>query len=69
MAMADEDRRSITYWADVEYTDDSKPLTLSFANLLREYADWLESVGPYAVGGTGNIGLPSGSIKWRRTTP
>jgi hypothetical protein len=61
-----EDKVTILTWITVNYPDDRTPLTLREAVLLREYADWIEEVGPHNIMETGNIGLPSGSIKWRR---
>lgn len=57
--------RTIRLEAIVDYPDDSVYLTLCLANLYREYADWLIDVGAHNVGGKGEIGLPSGTMKWR----
>lgn len=64
--MAQGDRITIIYWFHVDYEDDRTPLTIKSANLHREFADWLEEVGAINVGERGNIGLPSGSVEWRR---
>ena len=51
--------------AIVDYPDDSVYLTMCLANLFREYAGWLDDVGAMKVAGEGEIGLPSGIMKWR----
>lgn len=57
--------RTIRLEAVVEYPDDRVYLTTCLANLYREYADWLDDVGAMNVSGKGEIGLPSGIMKWR----
>ena len=57
--------RTILLEAIVDYPDERQTLTLALANLYREYADWLEEVGPYNIHEQGVIGLPSGMMKWR----
>lgn len=56
----------IIHWIVVDYPDDCTPLTVRLTSLLREYCDWMEEVGHMKIGIEGNIGLPSGSVKWRR---
>ncbi len=59
-------KRKIVFWANVDMPDDeSRPLSLCTANLWREYADWLEQVGPSKIGAQGDVGLASGTVKWR----
>ena len=57
--------RTILLEAIVDYPDDRQPLSLALAGLYRQYAEWLEDVGPYMVREEGEIGLPSGMMKWR----
>ena len=57
--------RTILLEAIVNYPDESQTLTHALANIYREYADWLDDVGPDNVQGQGEIGLPSGMMKWR----
>jgi hypothetical protein len=45
--------------------DDSIPPTISMANLFIEFSYWIKDTGPYNVQEAGEIGLPSGMMKWR----
>jgi len=62
--MAEETRR-MRMDVTVNYPDDRKYLTLELANLMREFADWIEQVGPMNIAAEGVIGLNTGSIRWR----
>ena len=65
--MADDEGITIIHWATIDYPgSETVPATLKLAGLFRDFADWLEQVGPVQVGAEGEIGLPSGFIKWRR---
>lgn len=64
--MATPEEVEIIYWVFPDFPDEKQMLTHRLSALFRELADWMEDVGPQAIGETGDIGLPSGSIKWRR---
>jgi hypothetical protein len=64
--MAGERKITIIHWMHINYDDDRVPLTIRSAQLHREFADWLEEVGPLNVQEVGDVGLASGSVKWRR---
>lgn len=66
--MSDNDVRKIEFvhFVFVDYPDDSMYLNTRLINLMREYADWMEEVGPMNMLEEGTIGLQSGSINWRR---
>jgi hypothetical protein len=67
MAGEFDDRKiEIIHWVVVDYPDDMLPLDVRLTNLLREYCNWMEEIGSQHLGVDGNIGLPSGSVKWRR---
>lgn len=56
----------IIFWVFPHYPDDTQYLTHRVSALFREFADWQDEVGPLNIAADGDIGLPSGSIKWRR---
>ncbi len=49
----------------IDYPDDITPVSHREAILLREYCEWLDEVG-MNLATEGDVGLQSGSIKWRR---
>jgi uncharacterized protein YaeQ len=60
-----ETTRKVRIEAIVIYDDDKMLFTLGMANLLEEFANWMKDVGPLSIEEKGDIGLPSGTIKWR----
>lgn len=66
--MSVEGKITVIHWATVDYPPgEMTPVSIKMADLFREFADWIEEVGPHAIEATGTFGHPTkGSITWRR---
>ena len=61
-----EEEIEIIYWVFPKSPDQTQYLSHRLSALFREFADWMDEVGPGNIPEAGDVGLALGSIRWRR---